>query len=89
MAGKGPIIRAPDPACEYQVRRGVSLEYQKILLDASVENSVNKIYWFLDGELIWSGDPKKKAFIYPELGEHLLVCQDDHGRSTSVKLVVR
>ena len=89
MAGKGPIIRSPDASCQYRVRRGVSLEYQKILLDASVENSVNKIFWFLDGELIWSGDPGIKTFIYPEVGEHLLVCQDDHGRSTSVKLVIR
>jgi penicillin-binding protein 1C len=89
MAGEGPIIRSPDPTCEYRVRRGVGPEYQKILLDASVENSVNKIFWFLDGKLIWSGDPKTKTFIYPEVGEHLLVCQDDHGRSTSMKVVIR
>jgi penicillin-binding protein 1C len=89
MAGKGPVIRSPDAACEYRLRRGVSPEYQKVLLDASVENSVNKIFWFLDGELVWSGDPGEKTFIRPEIGEHLLVCQDDQGRSTSVKLVIR
>ncbi|MGB2770384.1 MAG: penicillin-binding protein 1C [Candidatus Zixiibacteriota bacterium] len=89
MTGKGPIIRSPDATCEYRLRRGVSHEYQKILLDASVDNSVNKIFWFLDGELIWSGEPEEKAFIFPETGEHLLVCQDDCGRSTSVKLIIR
>lgn len=89
MAGKGPIIRSPDGTCEYHLRRGVDPEYQKILLDASVENSVNKIFWFLDGKLIWSGDPKEKTFIYPEIGEHTLVCEDDHGRCTSVKLAIR
>ncbi|MGB7062283.1 MAG: penicillin-binding protein 1C [Candidatus Zixiibacteriota bacterium] len=89
MAGKGPIIRSPEAACEYRLRQGVSPEYQKILLDASVDNSVNKIFWFLDGELIWSGEPEEKAFIFPETGEHLLVCQDDCGRSTSVKLIIR
>jgi penicillin-binding protein 1C len=89
MAGQGPIIRSPDPTCEYRLRRGVGHEYQKILLDASVDNSVNKIFWFLDGELIWAGHPEKKAFIFPETGDHLLVCQDDCGRSTSVKLVIR
>jgi len=67
----------------------VSPEHQKILLDASVENSVNKIFWFLDGKLIWSGDPEDKTFVYPEIGEHTLVCQDDHGRCTCVKLVIR
>jgi penicillin-binding protein 1C len=89
MAGKGPIIRSPDATCEYRLRQGISPEYQKIFLDASVDNSVNKIFWFLDGELIWSGHPEEKAFIFPETGEHLLVCQDDCGRSTSVKLVIR
>ncbi len=89
MAGKGPVIRSPDPACEYRLRRGISTQYQKILLDASADNSVNRIFWFLDGRLIWSGDPEEKTFIHPEIGEHLLVCQDDHGRSTSMKLVIR
>jgi len=89
MAGQGPIIRSPDQTCEYRLRRVVSHEYQKILLDASVDNSVNKIFWFLDGKMIWSGHPEEKAFILPETGEHLLVCQDDCGRSTSMKLVIR
>ncbi len=89
MAGSGPIIRSPDPTGEYRVRTGVSPEYQKILLDASVDNSVNRIFWFLDGKLTWSGDPSQKTFIRPEIGEHLLVCQDDQGRSTSVRLVIR
>jgi penicillin-binding protein 1C len=89
IAGGGPIIRSPSTAFEYQMREGVSIKYQKILLDASVDNSVNKIFWFLDGKLIWSGAPQKKAFMYPEIGEHTLVCQDDHGRSSSVKLVIR
>jgi len=89
MAGKGPVVRSPDATCEYRLRDGVSPEHQKILLDASVENSVNKIFWFLDGKLIWSGDPEDKTFVYPEIGEHTLVCQDDHGRCTSVKLVIR
>lgn len=89
MAGDGPLIRSPETTCEYQLRRGISPDDQKILLDASVENSVNLIFWFLDGKLIWSGPPQEKTFIYPETGEHTLVCQDDHGRSTSVKLVIR
>lgn len=89
MAGKGPLIRSPDATCEYRLRRGVSPEHQKILLDASVENSVNKIYWFLDGKLVWSGDPEEKTFVHPEIGEHTLVCQDDCGRSTSMRLVIR
>ena len=89
IAGRGPIIRSPNSAFEYYVRQGVSSEYQKILLDASVDNSVNKIFWFLDGKIVSSGDPKEKVFICPEMGEHLLVCQDDYGRSTSMKLIIK
>ncbi len=89
MAGKSPIIRSPNPECEYYVRQGVPLEYQKIFLDVSVENSVNRVFWFLNGELVWSGPPGEKTFMYPEKGEHLLVCQDDHGRSTAMSLVIR
>jgi membrane carboxypeptidase/penicillin-binding protein PbpC len=50
---------------------------------------VNKIFWFLDGEMIWSGHPEEKTFILPETGQHLLVCQDDCGRSTSMRLIIR
>jgi len=89
MAGSGPVIRSPEASCEYRLRRGISPEYQRILLDASAENSVNKIFWFLDGKLVWSGPPEEKTFIHPETGEHNLVCEDDHGRSTSMRLVIR
>jgi len=89
MAGKGPVIRSPDSQCEYYVRKGVTMQYQKILLDASVENSVNTIYWFLDDKLVWSGTPGQKVFICPDMGKHTLVCQDDHARTTSMKLVIR
>jgi penicillin-binding protein 1C len=89
MAGKGPNIRIPNSDCEYHIRPGVPVEHQKILLAASVENSVNRIFWFLDSKLIWSGQPGEKVFVCPEKGEHNLVCQDDHGRSTSMKFIVR
>jgi len=89
MSGKGPVVRSPDRECKYYVRKGINSEYQKILLDASVDNSVRKIFWFLDNKLIWSGSPEEKVFIYPEIGEHILVCQDDHARATSMKLVIR
>ena len=89
MSGKGPVIRSPNPECQYCIRKGITSKYQKILLDASVDNSVNKIFWFVDNKLVWAGNPETKTFIYPEVGEHTLVCQDDHARATSMKLVVR
>lgn len=89
LSGKGPVINSPNEECTYIIREGIPLEYQKIPLDASVPNTVRKIYWFLDGKLIWSGHPIKKTYIYPERGKHILVCQDDHGRSMSMELKIK
>jgi len=67
----------------------VDLKYQKILLDASVSNRTKKIFWFLDGKLIFSGHPTQKIFITPKIGSHNLMCMDDEGRVSEVKFVVK
>lgn len=89
MAGRAPIINSPTVDTEYKLRYGVALEYQKILLDASVSNRTKTIYWFLDNELVYSGDPSEKVFISPHPGKHTVVCSDDEGRSSEVMFVVR
>ncbi|MDI6736712.1 MAG: penicillin-binding protein 1C [bacterium] len=88
VAGKKPIIRSPATNCGYYLREGVSKKYQKILLDASVSNEVEKIYWFVDGELLCSAAPKEKAFYYPTIGKHRLKCVDDEGRCTEMELCI-
>jgi len=88
-AGDQPIIRSPSDNSEFKIRPSVSLKYQKILLDASVPNSIQKIFWFLDGKLIFSGSPTQKVFITPKLGTHRLICLDDEGRSSEVQFVVK
>ncbi|MDP7280941.1 MAG: hypothetical protein QGG39_13800, partial [Candidatus Poribacteria bacterium] len=64
-------------------RAGISLEFQKILLEASVSNQTQQVYWFLDGQLVSSGTPTDKVFIVPAVGKHNLTCIDDEGRSTT------
>lgn len=86
VSGKPPVINFPKEECTYIMRKGIPLQHQKIYLDAAVSNTVKKIFWFLDGKLIWSGEPKDKAYIYPIAGTHKLVCQDDAGRSSSINL---
>lgn len=89
VAGAGPVINSPVANAEYKIRTGVSLTYQKILLDAAVSNQTQNIYWFLDGKIIYSGPPDRKVFLKPERGRHTLLCMDDEGRSTEVALVIR
>ncbi len=88
-SGEKPIIRSPSANTEYKIRPIIDLKYQKILLDASVSNRTKKIFWFLDGKLIFSGNPTKKVFITPKIGSHNLLCIDDEGRASEVSFVVK
>jgi len=88
-SGEKPVIRSPSDSAEFKIRPTVALKYQKILLDASVSNRTKKIFWFLNGKLIFSGTPAQKVFIAPKIGSHNLMCMDDEGRSSEVKFVVK
>ncbi len=88
LSGEAPVISSPQEA-EYKIRQGVDPMYQQILLNAHVPNHVNKIFWFLDKELIFAGSPERKVFITPQPGKHTVVCSDGEGRSSQVRFVVR
>jgi penicillin-binding protein 1C len=88
-SGDGPDIKSPQNNMEYIIMRSVPADYQKLPLEASVDNSVREIYWFIDGRIVYSGKPENIVFIQPEQGEHTIVCQDDQGRLSSVKILVR
>jgi len=87
--GGSPVIHSPSLNSEYVIRDGVALEHQKILLEASVSNSTGRIYWFLDSELIFEGEPKERFFLTPVRGEHKLTCMDEEGRSTEVTMTIK
>ena len=88
LAGKEPIILSPTADTEYKIRPAVDIKYQKILLDATVSNDTKTIYWFLDGKLIFSGQPTQKAFFTPASGKHRVICSDDQGRSAEVEFSI-
>lgn len=88
VTGEGPVIHSPTANTEYKIRPGVNLDYQKILLDASVSNQTQKIFWFLNNRLIYSGVPNRKVFLTPQQGRHTLMCVDDEGRSSEVRIVI-
>ena len=89
VAGHNPVVTSPSENSEYHIRAGIPLENQKILLQASVSNRTKEVFWFLDGQLVFSGDPAEKVFLIPVAGKHTLTCVDDEGRSTSQALVIR
>jgi penicillin-binding protein 1C len=89
ISGKNPIILSPTAQTEYKIRPGIDLNFQKILLDATVSNDTKTIYWFLDGKLIFSGKPIEKVFFSPTQGIHNLICTDDQGRSSDVRFTVK
>ncbi len=89
VAGHCPVVISPSENSEYHIRPGIPLEDQKISLQASVSNRTKQIFWFLDGQLVFSGDPAEKVFLTPVAGKHRLTCVDDEGRSTSQTLIVR
>jgi penicillin-binding protein 1C len=89
LPGQAPVIRSPSANYLYQLREGIDPEYQKICLEAAASNDVHKLYWFVDGKLTGTARPGEKLFYPPEMGEHWVVCQDDQGRSTKVKLTIK
>lgn len=89
VAGRGPVIRSPSGDSEYHIRAGVNLEYQKLLLAASVSNRTKQVFWFVNGELIFKGAPTESVFYTPVAGTHMLTCVDDEGRSSSRTLVIK
>jgi penicillin-binding protein 1C len=86
--GPGPVILSPADGSDYYLRADAPLEYQKMLLNASVSNAVNKIFWFIDGQLLISGPPQERVFYYPALGRHKIVCMDDQGSSSVVSVQI-
>jgi len=87
-AGTGPVINSPADDCQYVLRRGVPLRDQQIRLEASVPSGIETIFWFVDGELLYKGNPGKPIYYSPMVGRHEVVCMDDEGRQSQRILVI-
>ena len=85
---RNPIILSPDDHSAFVLQNHTPIEHQKILLDASVSNSINKLYWFIDGELFAKCAPHEKQFYSPRLGKHKISCMDNEGNSSSVEITI-
>lgn len=87
--GDPPVIRSPRPGTTYRLRSGIPADYQQILLEASVSNSTERIYWFVNGNPVYQGDPTTRVFYTPEPGKHTVLCMDDEGRSSEVTIAIQ
>ncbi|MFH1514342.1 MAG: penicillin-binding protein 1C [bacterium] len=87
--GNPPIINSPLNFSSFILRKNVPLEHQKILLEASVSNTKNNLFWFVDGELLSQNSPDKNQFYYPKIGKHKITCMDNDGFSSFVTIEIR
>lgn len=85
---ESPEIVSPQEGTEYHIRPGAPLEDQKIALIATVSRGCHRVYWFLDGELIWKGTPDETVFLLPVPGRHRITVTDDAGRSAVVTMTI-
>ena len=88
LPGAGPEINSPAAGSHYYLRPGIPEEFQKIALEAAAGSEVRKLYWFVDGVLLGTTAPGETLFYLPKPGKHQVVCEDDHGRSSRVELVI-
>lgn len=85
-SGQAPVIISPQADVEYYMRDDAPAEHQKIPLDAAVSNTVNEVFWFVDGEMLASGPPTEKHFYFPARGRHRIICMDSEGYSSAVTI---
>ena len=83
VAGTAPVILSPAQDTVYYIRDSIPIENQKIQLSASTSNRTQRLFWFLDGELIFKGDAEQPYWLTPVKGEHVITCVDAEGRSAS------
>ncbi len=86
IAGDAPVILSPSTDTVYYIRPSIPLEQQKIMLNASMSNRTQQLYWFLDGELISTGP---RHFLTPVPGQHVVTCVDGDGRTASRSLLIK
>ncbi|MYB64739.1 penicillin-binding protein 1C [Candidatus Poribacteria bacterium] len=88
LAGTRPVILSPARDAVYHIRPNIPITHQKIRLAASVSGDTQDIFWFLNGDLIFSGQAVEPSFLTPIAGKHELTCIDGAGRSTSLSLTI-
>ncbi len=81
-----PVITSIGDGMEYIL---ISGEKQEMMLKCNAENTVKKVWWYIDNKLIKQADVKEKVFFTPQAGEHKISCSDDKGRNTDIWVKIK
>jgi penicillin-binding protein 1C len=88
VAKGAPIIVSPLPNSEFIVTDELPADFQKLSLEAQSPAPGTKLFWFIDGGLVGSGDSDSPVTIKPASGTHLVKVVDEFGRWDSVRFSV-
>jgi len=82
-----PTIVSPTDGQVITLIPGVPAQNQVVPLQASTRAA--HLSWFVDGELVASGESSERLFWTPVVGTHTVVVADESGRKAKRKLVVK
>jgi penicillin-binding protein 1C len=82
FAGDGPGIMSPSDGMTYYLMR----TDQKLCLQASSGIDVREHVWYVDDRYIGRTTAADRLFVDVGRGEHAVVCVDDRGRSSRVRI---
>ena len=83
-----PKILSPSNGCEYFVSNMRNLG-KDLALAANGSFDTDKLYWFINGKFYSQSGIGERLFWPMDQGRHTITCSDQHGRSSSVEIVVR
>ncbi len=87
LSGITPKIISPQANLIYS-RRITDSNNQIILLNASADADVKKLYWFIDNDFLGAVTPNQYLPWHEQAGNYMVRVIDDHGRSDEQQLIV-
>jgi len=81
-----PTITSLGDGMEYIL---ISGEKQQLMLKCNTDNTVKKVWWYLDNKLLQQASAMQSVFFTPTQGNHKISCTDDKGRNTDIWIKVK
>lgn len=81
-----PTITSLGDGMEYIL---ISGEKQQLMLKCNADNTVKKVWWYIDNRLIQQAKVTERVFFAPTAGNHKISCTDDKGRNTDIWIKVK
>lgn len=81
-----PVITSLGDGMEYIL---ISGENQQLMLKCNADNTVKKVWWYIDNRLIQQAKVTDRVFFKPTAGNHKISCTDDKGRNSDIWIKVK